>query len=87
MLINPAHSPLTLLPSLRWNPAVEDQAIERVHRIGQTRPVSVYRFLVKDSVEEHMAKISAKKAASVQSMGVGESRLTATDIASIFQIE
>ena len=32
---------------LAWNPATEDQAIDRVHRIGQTRPVVVRRFVIK----------------------------------------
>ena len=38
----------------RWNPAVEDQAIDRVHRIGQTRNVFVYRMICRDSVEEKL---------------------------------
>jgi len=35
-----------------WNPAVEDQAAGRAHRMGQQRPVTVYRLVIKDSVEE-----------------------------------
>ena len=35
-----------------WNPAVEDQATDRAHRIGQTLPVTVYRLVLKDSIEE-----------------------------------
>lgn len=35
-----------------WNPAVENQATDRAHRIGQTKTVQVYRYLIKDSVEE-----------------------------------
>src|SRR6202041_3460064 len=34
-----------------WNPAVEDQATDRAHRIGQTRPVTVYRLVTKGSIE------------------------------------
>jgi hypothetical protein len=37
-----------------WNPAVEDQAIDRVYRIGQTEPVTVYRLIVANTVEERM---------------------------------
>jgi SNF2 family DNA or RNA helicase len=35
-----------------WNPAVENQATDRAHRIGQTKPVQVYRYIMQDSVEE-----------------------------------
>lgn len=35
-----------------WNPAVENQATDRAHRIGQERPVQVYRYIIRDSVEE-----------------------------------
>ncbi len=35
-----------------WNPAVEDQASDRAHRIGQDRPVTVYRLVMKDTIEQ-----------------------------------
>ena len=44
-----------------WNPGVEEQAIDRVHRIGQTGPVSVVRFIIRDSVEERMLVIQQRK--------------------------
>jgi superfamily II DNA or RNA helicase len=44
-----------------WNPAVEDQATDRAHRIGQTRPVTVYRLVVKDSIEEKILDLHAAK--------------------------
>lgn len=44
-----------------WSFAVEAQAIDRVHRMGQTDEVRVYRFIVKESVEERMLKIQDKK--------------------------
>jgi hypothetical protein len=37
-----------------WNPSTEDQAIDRIHRLGQTREVEVYRFLCKHTVEERL---------------------------------
>lgn len=43
-----------LLLDLWWNPTTEDQAIDRAHRIGQRRPVSVYRLTVKDTVEDRI---------------------------------
>ncbi|GJN01658.1 hypothetical protein PR202_ga18939 [Eleusine coracana subsp. coracana] len=40
-----------------WNPFVEKQAIKRAHRIGQTRPVTVHRLVIKDTVEERIMYI------------------------------
>jgi SNF2 family DNA or RNA helicase len=44
-----------------WNPAVEDQAADRAHRIGQDRPVMVYRMVAKDTVEERVLELQARK--------------------------
>lgn len=44
-----------------WNPATEEQCIDRCHRLGQKRKVVVTKFIVKDSVEEKMVKIQRKK--------------------------
>uniref|UniRef100_A0AAQ6IJL5 Helicase-like transcription factor n=1 Tax=Anabas testudineus TaxID=64144 RepID=A0AAQ6IJL5_ANATE len=44
-----------------WNPATEEQCIDRCHRLGQKRKVCVTKFIVKDSVEENMVKIQKKK--------------------------
>nr|KYP61038.1 Putative SWI/SNF-related matrix-associated actin-dependent regulator of chromatin subfamily A member 3-like 3 [Cajanus cajan] len=44
-----------------WNPAVEEQAIMRIHRIGQKRSVIVRRFIVKDTVEDRLQKVQARK--------------------------
>ncbi|KAM3595017.1 uncharacterized protein V6R79_017166 [Siganus canaliculatus] len=44
-----------------WNPATEEQCIDRCHRLGQTRKVVVTKFIVKDSVEEQMVKIQREK--------------------------
>ncbi len=46
-----------------WNPAVETQAEDRVHRIGQTRPVEVFAYLSADTVEERIAEILDEKRA------------------------
>jgi len=46
-----------------WNPAVEDQAADRAHRIGQQRPVVVYRMVAKDTVEERIFALQTKKRA------------------------
>jgi len=44
-----------------WNPAVEDQASDRVHRIGQQRPVTVYRLVTKNTIEEKILKLHGSK--------------------------
>ena len=44
-----------------WNPAVEDQASDRAHRIGQQRPVTVYRLIVRDSIEEQIVRLHRTK--------------------------
>lgn len=49
-----------------WNPFVEDQAIDRTHRIGQVRPVMVTRWIVRDSIEERILELQAKKRDLVQ---------------------
>jgi superfamily II DNA or RNA helicase len=44
-----------------WNPAVEAQAVDRTHRIGQTRPVSAYRLIARDTVEEKILELQKTK--------------------------
>ena len=44
-----------------WNPAVEDQASDRAHRIGQQRPVTIYRLVAKDTIEEKIVNMHATK--------------------------
>jgi superfamily II DNA or RNA helicase len=54
-----------------WNPAVEDQAADRAHRIGQERPVIVYRMVAKDTVEERILGLQEKKR-SLSDVALGE---------------
>jgi hypothetical protein len=44
-----------------WNPAVENQAVDRVHRIGQTRTVFAYRLLIRDSIEDKIRQLQVRK--------------------------
>ncbi len=50
-----------------WNPAVEDQATDRAHRIGQTKPVVAYRLVARDTVEEKVLELQARKRALFES--------------------
>ena len=51
-----------------WNPAVEQQAVDRSHRIGQTRNVFIYKFISKDTVEEKILALQNKKKSIAQSL-------------------
>jgi len=44
-----------------WNPAVEAQAVDRAHRMGQTKPVFAYRLIARDTVEEKILTLQAQK--------------------------
>jgi len=44
-----------------WNPAVEDQASDRAHRIGQQRPVTIYRLVTRHTVEEKIVRMHSRK--------------------------
>lgn len=79
-----------LLLDLWWNPTTEDQAIDRAHRIGQTRPVTVLRLTVKDTVEDRILALQQKKREMVSSAfgedeaGGRQSRLTEKDLQYLF---
>jgi superfamily II DNA or RNA helicase len=67
-----------------WNPATEAQAVDRLHRIGQANKVMVYRLVAKDTIEEKVMALKAKKAALFDSVLAdgdrGSGALTAADI-------
>uniref|UniRef100_A0A7N0TW61 Uncharacterized protein n=1 Tax=Kalanchoe fedtschenkoi TaxID=63787 RepID=A0A7N0TW61_KALFE len=56
-----------ILLDLWWNPTTEDQAIDRAHRIGQTRPVTVSRLTIKDTVEDRILALQEEKRKMVSS--------------------
>lgn len=71
-----------------WNPAVEQQAIDRTHRIGQKRNIFAYRLICRNTIEEKMLILQARKKALAQEL-VGEDsailkRLTREDIDFLF---
>jgi SNF2 family DNA or RNA helicase len=51
-----------------WNPAVENQATDRAHRIGQTKAVTIYRMIVQDSVEEKIEILKTRKSELFESI-------------------
>ncbi len=60
-----------------WNPAVEDQATDRAHRIGQTRPVQVHRLVTQGTVEERVAELLRRKRSLADSvLARGDTALT-----------
>ena len=50
-----------LLLDPAWNPASEWQCFDRIHRLGQTKPVFIYKYITKDSIEGKMLEIQNKK--------------------------
>ncbi|MDE2262700.1 MAG: DEAD/DEAH box helicase [Gammaproteobacteria bacterium] len=67
-----------------WNPAAEAQATDRAHRIGQSKPVFVYKLIAQDTVEERMIELQQQKRALAAGLYAGASAsplsLTATDL-------
>ncbi|MBS2938747.1 DEAD/DEAH box helicase [Nocardioides sp. J2M5] len=71
-----------------WNPAAEAQAVDRAHRIGQARPVHVYRMVATDTIEEKVVALKTRKAELfakvVDGGGATSTGITADDIRGLF---
>ncbi|TGO05181.1 DEAD/DEAH box helicase [Serinibacter arcticus] len=93
--LNLAMADYCILADPWWNPAAEAQAVDRAHRIGQTRPVMVYRMVAADTIEEKVMALQDSKRALVAGVlggggaagaavagagGASQSRLDADDI-------
>jgi SNF2 family DNA or RNA helicase len=72
-----------------WNPQVDLQAIDRAHRIGQTRPVTIYRFVTEGTVEEKIVERAAKKLKIdhliIQKGKLTQNKVTALEMNNIIQ--
>lgn len=81
-----------LMLDLWWNPTTEDQAVDRAHRIGQKRPVTVSRLTIKDTVEDRILALQEKKREMVASAfgedksGSRQTRLTVEDLNYLFMV-
>jgi SNF2 family DNA or RNA helicase len=64
-----------------WNPAVEDQASDRVHRIGQQRPVTIYRLVTSNTIEEKIVKLHKTK------RDLADSLLAGTDASAALSVD
>jgi superfamily II DNA or RNA helicase len=71
-----------------WNPAVESQAVDRAHRIGQNKTVSVYRLVTEESVEQKIMALKEKKSKIVDALinenGLSTVKLTKSDLEHLF---
>jgi superfamily II DNA or RNA helicase len=72
-----------------WNPAVEDQATDRAHRIGQTKVVTMYRLIAKGTIEEKILELGGKKRELVGAVlsedAGGAKKLTKSDLEELFR--
>jgi len=72
-----------------WNPAVEDQATDRAHRIGQTKPVMVYRIIARGTIEEQILKMHDEKRDLVDSVLSGAdaaAKLSTRELADLIRL-
>jgi len=71
-----------------WNPAVEAQAVDRAHRIGQERPVMVYRLVAADTIEDKVMALKERKAKLFSQVidgdGAAEAAIGADDVRALF---
>lgn len=72
-----------------WNPAAENQATDRAHRIGQDKPVFVYKLIAEDTIEDRILALQKNKQALADSIyheaGKQDNKLTAADLSELFK--
>ncbi|XP_041370526.1 transcription termination factor 2-like [Gigantopelta aegis] len=73
-----------------WNPALEEQACDRIYRVGQTRDVFIHRFLCKDTIEEKIVELQKRKLTIAKNVltgsGASSQKLTLQDMRMLFGV-
>ena len=71
-----------------WNPAAENQATDRAHRLGQDKPVFVYKLIAAGSIEEKIVAMQGRKAALAESIlsddAAGAAKFSPADLEALF---
>jgi len=62
-----------------WNPAVENQAVDRIHRLGQTRPVTTVKLIIENSIEARLLEVQKKKT-ELANMTLGQNSFTKAEM-------
>lgn len=86
--LNLTEATQVFIMDLWWNPAVEEQAMDRIHRIGQHRPIKVFKIIIEDSIESKVLALQKKKKALFDSAVENDinalKRLTEDDLMFLF---
>lgn len=89
LALNLTEASRVYMMDLWWNPAVEDQAMDRIHRIGQHRPIRIHKIIIEDSIESRILKLQEKKKALFESAIENDisalERLNEEDLMFLFQ--
>jgi len=79
------------LVDVHWNPQLEAQASDRIYRVGQTKPVNVYKFICSNTIETRILKIQSHKLQIAENLFKGtsviSSKITLEDLKQIFQFK
>ncbi|KAK7789509.1 hypothetical protein R5R35_002809 [Gryllus longicercus] len=80
-----------LLIDLHWNPQLESQAFDRIYRVGQKKPVYIYKFICQETIEERIKVLQDKKLSLAAGVLTGTvqrnvSKLTLEDLKSLFSM-
>lgn len=78
------------LVDVHWNPQLEAQVCDRIHRLGQIRPVNIYKFICKNTIETKILMIQLHKLEIAQTLFEGvkisSSKITLNDLKHIFNV-